>query len=97
MPTIKFGGKLTMRDKAATVQNRLGKTTGASKGSKPAPKGKIAPKASTKNGGTVGLHGYANETEVSAYVQAPTMRNKTTNSGFQPTTSTNWKLVVEVW
>jgi len=40
---MKFGGKQTMRDKMATVQSRYGKTTGASKGSSPAPKAKVKP------------------------------------------------------
>jgi hypothetical protein len=40
---------------------------------------------------------YANATEVSAYTSDPTGRNKSTNAGFQLTSSANWKLVVEVW
>lgn len=44
-----------------------------------------------------GMQAYANTTEVSAYTDGPTGRNKSTNAGFQLTTSTNWKLVVEVW
>jgi hypothetical protein len=43
---MKFGGKPTMRDKAKSVEARYGKTTGASKGSKPPPKVKIKPKIS---------------------------------------------------
>jgi hypothetical protein len=38
---IKFGGKATMKDKMKAVEDRYGKTTGASKGSKPAPKMKV--------------------------------------------------------
>lgn len=41
--TIKFGGKPTMRDKAKTVEDRYGKTLGASKDIKPLPKVKITP------------------------------------------------------
>ena len=39
---MKFGGKPTMADKADAVTKRYGATTGASKGSKPAPKGKVS-------------------------------------------------------
>ena len=46
---------MTKRDRMnadfAKVQARLGKTTGASKGSKPAPKAKIKPTGSLKNPG----------------------------------------------
>ena len=38
---MKFGQKPTMRDKAATVEKRLGTTTGASKGKALLPKPKI--------------------------------------------------------
>lgn len=47
---MKFGGKQTMRDKMATVQSRYGKTTGASKGSSPAPKAKVKPTGSPLKG-----------------------------------------------
>lgn len=40
---IKFGQKQTMRDKVAVVDSRYGKTTGSSKGSKPAPGAKVKP------------------------------------------------------
>lgn len=40
---MKFGGKHTMNDKMKAVENRLGKTTGASKGYTPPPKAKIRP------------------------------------------------------
>lgn len=38
---MKFGQKTTISEKAAMVENRLGKTTGAAKDTKPAPKAKI--------------------------------------------------------
>ena len=41
--TIKFGGKPTVKSRMAAAEKRLGKTTGASKGSKPPPKPKITP------------------------------------------------------
>ena len=41
MGKITFGGKPSMASKAATVENRLGGTTGASKGSKPPPKATV--------------------------------------------------------
>ena len=44
--TMKFGKKPTIRDMAKVVDDRLGRTTGASKGRKPAPKVKIKPKIS---------------------------------------------------
>jgi hypothetical protein len=40
---MKFDGKPTVSSRAKAVEDRLGKTTGASKGSKPAPKAKIRP------------------------------------------------------
>ena len=40
---MKFGQKSTMSDKMKSVENRYGKTLGASKGSKPAPKAKWKP------------------------------------------------------
>lgn len=39
---MKFGGKHTVQFRAAAVEKRLGKTTGTSKGSKPAPKAKVS-------------------------------------------------------
>ena len=39
--TIKFGQKPTIRDMAKVVDDRLGRTTGASKGKAPLPKPKI--------------------------------------------------------
>lgn len=42
--TIKFGQKPTIRDMAKVVDDRLGRTTGASKGKAPLPKPKIKPK-----------------------------------------------------
>jgi hypothetical protein len=47
----------------------------------------------SQNGGAA----YENTTEVSMYASDVTGRHKTTNAGFQLTTSANWKLVVEVW
>jgi len=41
--TINFGGKPTVKSRMAAAEKRLGKTTGASKGSKPPPKPKITP------------------------------------------------------
>ena len=41
--SIKFGGKQIMADKMAVADALLGKHTGASKGSKPAPKPKVKP------------------------------------------------------
>lgn len=38
---MKFGGKHTVQSRMAAAEKRLGKTTGASKGSKPAPKAKV--------------------------------------------------------
>lgn len=35
---MKFGGKHTIQSRMAAAESRLGKTTGASKGIKPAPK-----------------------------------------------------------
>lgn len=43
---MKFGGKHTVQSRAAAVESRYGKTTGASKGSKPPPKVKVKPKIS---------------------------------------------------
>lgn len=40
---MKFGQKATVQSRMAAVEKRLGKTTGASKGSKPPPKPKITP------------------------------------------------------
>lgn len=40
---MKFGGKHTIQSKMKAAENRLGKTTGASKGSKPPPKPKVSP------------------------------------------------------
>ena len=42
--TIKFGQKPTIRDMAQVGDDRLGSTTGASKGKAPLPKPKIKPK-----------------------------------------------------
>lgn len=44
MGKITFGSKPSMKDKAAKVEKRLGSTTGASKGSKPAPKATVSMK-----------------------------------------------------
>ncbi len=41
---MKFGGKHTVKSRMAAAESRLGKTTGASKGSKPAPKAKVSVK-----------------------------------------------------
>ena len=41
--SIKFGGKQRIVDKMAVADALLGKNTGASKGSKPAPKPKVKP------------------------------------------------------
>lgn len=41
---MKFGQKPTIRDMAKVVDDRLGHTTGASKGKAPLPKPKIKPK-----------------------------------------------------
>ena len=41
--SIKFGNNPTMKDKMAVADALLGKHTGASKGSKPAPKPKVKP------------------------------------------------------
>lgn len=41
---MKFGGKQTMAEKMKAVEDRYGKTTGASKGYTPPPKAKIKPK-----------------------------------------------------
>ena len=41
--SIKFGGKQTMADKMAVADAILGKHTGASKGSRPAPPAKVKP------------------------------------------------------
>lgn len=54
MKSIKFGGKPSIREKAAAVQDRYGKTTGASKGAA-RPQTKVKPKVSRKNGGTIGV------------------------------------------
>jgi hypothetical protein len=43
MSTIKFGGKPTMRDKMHAAKRRVGKNSGESKGTKPAPKPKVRP------------------------------------------------------
>jgi len=52
---MKFGQKPTMRDKATMVENRYGKTMGASKGA-PAKQGfKVKPKVSASGGGKIGL------------------------------------------
>lgn len=40
---MKFGGKATVQSRMAAAEARLGKTTGASKGSKPAPPAKTKP------------------------------------------------------
>ena len=40
---MKFGGKQTMADKMAVADALLGKHTGASKGSRPAPPAKVKP------------------------------------------------------
>lgn len=52
---MKFGQKQTMRDKAKTAEARLGKTTGASKGSKPAPKPKTSIKGTNPLKGKVAV------------------------------------------
>lgn len=49
---MKFGGKQTMRDKMAMAEKRLARTTGASKGGKPAPAAKVKP---ILKKGTVGI------------------------------------------
>lgn len=49
---MKFGQKPTMRDKMAVAEARYGKTTGTSKGSKPAPAAKVKPIVKK---GTVGI------------------------------------------
>jgi hypothetical protein len=49
---MKFGGKHTVQSRAKAVEDRYGKTTGASKGSKPAPKAKVKP---TLGKGKVGV------------------------------------------
>jgi len=41
--SMKFGGKQSIVDKMAVADALLGKHTGASKGSKPAPKPKVKP------------------------------------------------------
>lgn len=41
---MKFGQKPTIAQKAATVQNRLAKTTTGASGMKPAPKAKVTAK-----------------------------------------------------
>ena len=40
---IKFGGKQTVKDKMKVAESRVGKSPGASKGTKPAPKAKVKP------------------------------------------------------
>lgn len=40
---IKFGGKQTMKDKMKVAGSRVGKSPGASNGTKPAPKAKVKP------------------------------------------------------
>jgi len=40
---MKFGGRQTLTDKMAVADALLGKHTGASKGSSPAPKAKVKP------------------------------------------------------
>jgi hypothetical protein len=47
---MKFGGKQTMADKMASVEDRYGKTLGASKGYTPPPKAKIKPKGNPLKG-----------------------------------------------
>ncbi len=42
MKKLTFGENATQAQKAAMVNKRLGGTTGASKGSKPAPKAKVS-------------------------------------------------------
>lgn len=49
---MKTGGKQTVQSKMAAVEGRLGKTTGASKGAKPAPAPKVKPSVGK---GKVGL------------------------------------------
>ncbi len=46
---MKFGEKPTVKSRMAVVEKRLGKTTGASKGSKPAPKAKVSPSVGKKS------------------------------------------------
>ena len=41
--SIKFGGKQSMADKMKVAESRVGKSPGASKGTKPAPKAKVKP------------------------------------------------------
>ena len=48
---MKFGGKHTVQSRMATAEKRLGKTTGASKGSAPASKPKLSPTVSKKSVG----------------------------------------------
>lgn len=48
--TMKFGGKQTMVDKMKAVEDRYGKTLGASKGYTPPPKAKIKPKGNPLKG-----------------------------------------------
>lgn len=48
---MKFGKTPTISEKAAFAERRLGQTTGASKGSKPAPAPKIKPTGSLKKPG----------------------------------------------
>lgn len=48
---MKFGQNQTVSEKAAFTERRLGQTTGASKGSKPAPAPKIKPTGSPKKPG----------------------------------------------
>ena len=52
---MKFGGKPTMRDKMATATNRLGATTGASKGKAALPKVKITPSGTNPIKGKIGI------------------------------------------
>ena len=47
---MKFGGKQTMKDKAAMVESRYGKTLGASKGSPAPTKVKVKPTGSPLKG-----------------------------------------------
>lgn len=49
--SMKFGGKHTVQSRASAVESRYGKTTGASKGSKPAPAPKIKPTGNLKKPG----------------------------------------------
>ncbi len=48
---MNFGEKPTVKSRMATAEKRLGKTTGASKGSKPTPKPSLKPTVGKKSVG----------------------------------------------